>query len=103
MQEVLAQVQDLKKVMGRNLHLMLRRGENLDQLVAKSEQTQQEAQIFRKRANELKVLQQRMMYCGITTGMMVVLVYVLVVGFCGFGLEYCRVRKSSSGSGGSGN
>lgn len=49
-----AQIEDLKNVMGQNIHLMLKRGENLDALIDKTEELQMDSKVFTKRATALK-------------------------------------------------
>jgi vesicle-associated membrane protein 7 len=54
---LLSQVDDMKAVLGRNIQLMLGRGEKVDRLLAKSEQTMKDVMVFKKKSDKLKKLE----------------------------------------------
>lgn len=52
--ELLAKVEDLKNVLGRNLQLLLHREEQLDNLMVKSEKARRDSMVFKKHTTKLK-------------------------------------------------
>jgi hypothetical protein len=98
---LMAQVQDIRKVMGRNLHMILERGEKFEGLLTKSEVLTKDAQIFKKRTNTAKCMMQRKYYSWYAMGIGIValFIYVVVVFSCGLRLEYCRASSRHSYNG----
>jgi hypothetical protein len=94
-QTAVAKVEDMKVVMGRNLNLLMERGENIDsgQQIHSCEKTrffQREVLRMRNKCDEMHA------YGNYSTCIVLVLISLVVVGFCGFGLEYCRSSGSNS-------
>jgi Synaptobrevin len=52
--ELLAKVEDLKSVLGRNLDLLLHRDDQLGTLMVKSEKARRDSMVFRKQAQKVK-------------------------------------------------
>ena len=106
---MLAQVQDIRDVMGRNLHMILERGQRFDGILAKSDKLNADADVFRKKSREAKRILQRRYYFWIAVFAVVVLffLYIVVVGVCGAGLKRCRAstyqQDGGGGGGGGGN
>lgn len=101
---LLAQVQDIRDVMGRNLNMILERGEKFDGLLTKSENLSKDAQVFKKKARTAKrVMQRKYYFCyAVLAFIIAVFLYMTVVSTCGVRLEYCR-KAISSNSGNSGD
>jgi Synaptobrevin len=90
--QIQTQVVSVESAMGRNLDLLVRRGNALEKLHRQSVSLEQDAAIFKKKSKVLKRTQQQKYYC-VSAGCLVVLLfvsYVLVVTFCGIGLTHCR-------------
>lgn len=51
--ELLAKVEDLRSVLGRNLELLLHREGQLDNLMVKSEKARRDSMVFKKHSNVL--------------------------------------------------
>jgi Synaptobrevin len=98
---LMAQVQDIRKVMGRNLHMILERGEKFEGLLTKSEVLTKDAQIFKKRTHTAKCMMQRKYYSwyAMGIGLVALFIYVVLVFSCGLRLEYCRASSRHSNSG----
>jgi hypothetical protein len=96
-QTALGKVEDMKVVMGRNLNLLMERGENIDALASKSDFLREDASIFRRKSMRMRNKMQRKWICmaAIIAAIVLVLIYMVVVGVCGIGLDHCR---SSSGN-----
>jgi vesicle-associated membrane protein 7 len=94
----LSKVEDMKVVMGRNLNLLMERGESLDAMALKSDAMQQDASIFKKKSNRMRNKMRRKWICmmAIVAAVVLVLMYLIVVGVCGVGLDYCRSSGSSN-------
>jgi vesicle-associated membrane protein 7 len=95
---LLAQVSNMRDVMGRNLHMILDRGDYLEELLDKSETASADASIFRKRARTAKRIMQRRYYFwyAVMAFIVVVFLYMSLVSMCGLKFEYCRERGGSS-------
>jgi uncharacterized membrane protein YgcG len=102
-QSALGKVEEMKTVMGRNIVLLMERGESLDVLADRSDVLRQDASVFKKKSNRMKNKMQRKWLCmmAIVAAIVLVLLYLVVVGVCGVGLDYCR--SSSSGDADAGN
>lgn len=86
--------------MGRNLNMILERGEKFDGLLSKSEGLAIDAKVFKKKAHITKTIMQRryFFWYAVLLAVMTLLLYITVVTTCGLRLEYCRVSHTSSGS-----
>jgi vesicle-associated membrane protein 7 len=99
-QALLARVDDMKSVMGRNINLLMERGEKFDHLVQKSDALVEDAQIFKKRARIIdrkrrrKTCMTRAICGSLICIMILVLLFSAVIGICGVGLTYCRAKAS---------
>jgi len=102
---MLAQVQDIRDVMGRNLQLILERGEKFDGILAKSEKLNEDANVFRKKSRAAKRMMQRKYYFWFVVFAVVLLafLYIVVMGVCGAGLKRCRASDNSGSSGNQSN
>jgi vesicle-associated membrane protein 7 len=102
---LLAQVQDIRDVMGRNLNMILERGERFEGLLTKSEGLNADAQVFRKKARTAKsALEQKYYFWyAVIAFIFLVFLYMTVVSTCGVRLEHCRTSNSTSSGGGSDN
>ena len=94
--QLLVQVQDLERFVGRNMDLLLERGEQFDSMAVRSDELQEEAQVFYKRSKVMR-RQQRQRY--IKTLFIQSAVAIVVVGFilalvflrvCGIDLSKCK-------------
>jgi vesicle-associated membrane protein 7 len=97
-QTAVAKVEDMKVVMGRNLNLLMERGENIDALASKSDHLQEDASVFKRKSSRMRNKMRRKWICmmAILAAIMLVLLYLIVIGFCGVGLDYCRSSGSNS-------
>mmetsp|Transcript_26338 Transcript_26338/g.56467 ORF Transcript_26338/g.56467 Transcript_26338/m.56467 type:complete len:278 (+) Transcript_26338:103-936(+) len=90
--QLLAQVEDLKTVLGRNLNLLLERDQHLDRLMNKATQARQESMVFKKRtvkvkkSMEMKAFKMWFLICFSLS----VFLYFVMISACGFTFEYCR-------------
>jgi len=73
-----SQVDDLKNVVGKNIGLILQRGESIGQLASKSEQMEADASVFKKRSTTLK---RKMCMENLKTNAMLILVAVALIVF----------------------
>lgn len=96
---VLAQVQDIRDVMGRNLNMILERGDKFEGILAKSDQLNADADIFRKNSRQAKRILRRRYYFwyAVFAAIVIVFLYMVVAGVCGAGLQRCR-RSDDAGS-----
>ena len=86
-----AQIDHLKSVMGQNISIMLRRGNNIESLLSKAERLEIEANVFTKRsANMKKKENKRSFKYQISTVIFILLIlYIIAASFCGLSFEYC--------------
>jgi hypothetical protein len=96
-QTAIGKVEDMKVVMGRNLNLLMERGENIDALASKSDHLREDASIFKRQSTRMRNKLRRKWICmmALVATIVLVLMYMIVIGFCGVTLDYCR---SSSGN-----
>jgi vesicle-associated membrane protein 7 len=96
------QIESMKMVMGRNINLLLQKGEQLDMLVDKSNQMMDDTSVFKKRSGQLKS-QMRWRYYK-NSCLCSVLAFVAIWFFlscaCGFNFSRCIPDNSSSNGGG---
>mmetsp|Transcript_101687 Transcript_101687/g.152374 ORF Transcript_101687/g.152374 Transcript_101687/m.152374 type:complete len:273 (-) Transcript_101687:172-990(-) len=88
---LLTKVEDMKALLGRNLHLLLERDQKLERLVEKSEQTRIDSLVFKKKAVKLKNHHRGQSYkLGfLIAGIFVLILYTILVGNCGFKFDRC--------------
>jgi hypothetical protein len=96
-EDLVKQIESMKTVMGRNIHLALERGENLESLVEKSDKMQKDSLVFKKRGNQLmKIMRwQNMKYTCCLWGLGIGLVWFFVSCLCGLNLARCIPDKES--------
>lgn len=85
------QVESLKVIMGRNITLLLERGENLEALVDKSNQMMGDTQVFKKRSRQLKT-RMRWQYHKNSCLLAFLVIGVVWIGLscvCGFNFSRC--------------
>jgi hypothetical protein len=97
-QTAIGKVEDMKVVMGRNLNLLMERGENIDALASKSDHMREDASIFKRQSTRMRNKLRRKWICMMALGAAIVLVlmYLIVIGICGVGLDYCKSSSSNS-------
>jgi len=94
--ELESQLSDLKQVLGRNMNLLLERGENLDRMMERSEALEADAQVFRKKSKvmlktmRLKYYKTVLIYAGLVGLVVAVIVCTVLTRVCGIDLYYCR-------------
>ena len=95
---LLIRTENIRTVMGRNLNMILERGEKFNTLLSKSEALNKDAQVFKKKSKQAKHMMQRKYYfCyAICVFVFAVFMYMTVVSTCGIRLEYCRGTSYSS-------
>ena len=98
---LLAQVSDIHDVIGRNLNLMLDRGEKFEGILARSENLNADAAIFRKRSRQARRTMQRRYYFWyvVFAAIIAFFIYLVTAGICGAGLERCRSAAANGGGG----
>lgn len=99
---LLEQMESMKLVMGRNINLLLERGEQLDMLVDKSNEMMDGTSVFKKRSGQLKS-QMRWRYFKnscLCTALAVVALWFFLSCACGFNFSRCIPDKHSSSSNG---
>lgn len=102
---LLAQVQDIRDVMGRNLNMILERGAQFDGLLLKTEVVTADAQVFKKKAKIAaeKIERKSYFWTAVLAFIVFVFLYMTVVSMCGVRLNSCRKSSSSSSNGGNGS
>jgi vesicle-associated membrane protein 7 len=95
---LLIRTENIRTVMGRNLNMILERGEKFNTLLSKSEALNKDAQVFKKKSKHAKNMMQRKYYfCyAICAFVLAVFLYMTVVSTCGIRLEYCRTTSHSN-------
>lgn len=101
---LLAKVEDMKTVLGHNLHLLLEREGKLDRLVEKSESARRDSMVFKKRTIQLKAQKQTRYYkvYAILAGLIMVIIYTILTAACGFRFQYCRIDRNGGDESGEG-
>ena len=113
-QGLLTQVEDFKKLMGRNMNVLMENQKSISSLMIMSESMEQDAQVFKKRSTQLQRKKSRKFFCVSLCSFVVVLIliYITVLSICGPRFEYCRGpnmydnrnnNNSNNGGGGGGN
>jgi vesicle-associated membrane protein 7 len=96
---LLAKVEDLRNVLGRNMELLLEREQQLDSLMDKATQARRDSMVFKKkgvkmkRTMEMKSCKMWFLICMSLT----VFFYVIITSTCGFRFQYCRAAGSDGG------
>jgi len=89
---LLAKVEDLKSVLGRNLNLLLERDQHLDSLMHKASQARQDSMIFKKKSTKVKkhlATKAYKIWFLICVSVSLFL-YFIILSACGFNFKYCR-------------
>ena len=87
-----SQMEDLKKVMGHNINMIMDRGDSLDILATKSDQLEHDASVFKKRTRTLKhkvwwdYFKSNLIYIALAFALFLLLSFMM----CGFGWSRCR-------------
>ena len=94
----MAEVEELKTAMGRNISLLLSRGDMLEEHVQRSDELLEKSKIFRKRTSTLKkeMSKRVMMYKAILIGFAILFIYSIFASFCGFTMSKCRSKEDST-------
>ena len=87
--KLMAQVEDMKVVMGRNIQLSMRRAGNLERLAGMSQSLEVETQVFYKTSKVAKKRRQRTYYRVYATLLVMALVvlYLIMAAACGWSLK----------------
>jgi len=87
-----ANVESLKSLMGDNIQLLLKRGDNLEQMVHTSDSLVKESQVFKRKARNLKkrIRHRKLYYKLFTAFILILIVYLIAASICGFGLSCVR-------------
>lgn len=90
-QALMAQVGDFKKLMGRNINIILENQTQISSLMEMSEDMQMDAQVFKKKSTQLVRKKKRKLAFGyiIACGIVLVLIYLTLMMICGPRMEYC--------------
>lgn len=107
-QKIMSNVDSLKRVMGRNIALVLENQQKFEALIAKSDIMKEDAIIFKKKSNVLKVTTRNKAYCYSVMFFLLILTVTMLglITFCGQGMQYCRVghyRSNASSNSNSNN
>ena len=102
--KLLAQVEDMKAVLGRNINLLLERETRLDRLVDKSEQLKHDTQVFKKRTSTLVKDKKwkNVKYIALITFIVSIFIYMIIAASCG-GVKLDKCREGGAGAGGGGH
>jgi vesicle-associated membrane protein 7 len=93
--KVLAEIEDLKDVIGKNIQLVLRQTADLEKMVKKSEQATESTLVFRKKATQVRNKlwrRHKASGCGLILSV-ALLIYIILAMTCGWGLTGCRVSQ----------
>lgn len=87
--DYIQRVDDVKDILGKNITLVMERGESLDDLVEKSEDLLQDVQVFSKRSSQLKkkVQMEYYSYQCLAVGFVVLVFYLALGSLCGYGFQ----------------
>ena len=96
-----AQVSNVRDVMGRNVNMILERGEKFEGILARSDALNADAAVFRKKSRQAKRAMQRKYYFWyvVFAGALVVFIYMVTAGICGAGFERCKSKVANNGGG----
>jgi len=79
--ELMTQVEDMKALLGRNIQLLLDRGEKVDRLMATTDRALRDSAVFRKRSDRVKKLKKLKMIKSYIILAGLILAICLVIGF----------------------
>jgi len=87
--DYIQRVDDVKDILGRNITLVMDRGESLQDLVQKSDDMLQDVQVFSKRSSQLKrrVQTEYYSYQCMAVAFVVLVLYLAVGSLCGYGFQ----------------
>jgi hypothetical protein len=94
---LLAKVEDMKTVLGRNLTLLLEREHKLVNLLETSEQAVTESMVFKKKAKKVKQEYRGRSYklWFLIAGMLILILYTIVTTACGVRFQRCGTQDSN--------
>jgi len=83
-----AEVESIKKIMGNNIHIMMRNEANFENLVETTDDLLEDSKVFTKRGRKLKKVMKKKAWCYkvILIGFAFLTIYLMAVTFCGFDL-----------------
>lgn len=86
---MMAQVEDMKDVMGRSIQLSMRRAANLERMLQKTDEMEADIQVFYKKAKVIKKRKKKQYYrvYAAMAAMFFFFVYLMMAAACGFKLE----------------
>lgn len=87
--DYIQKVDDVKDILGRNITLVMERGESLENLVRQTDDMLQDVQVFNKRSSQLKrkVQMEYYSYKLLAAGFVVLVLYLAVGSLCGYGMQ----------------
>lgn len=87
--DYIQKVDDVKDILGRNITLVMERGESLDVLVQQTDDMLQDVQVFNKRSSQLKrkVQMEYYSYKLLAVAFVVLVLYLAVGSLCGYGMQ----------------
>jgi len=87
--DYIQRVDDVKDILGRNITLVMERGESLDDLVQQTDDMLQDVQVFSKRSTQLKrrVQSEYYSYQCLAVAFVVLVFYLAVGSLCGYGMQ----------------
>jgi vesicle-associated membrane protein 7 len=91
-EQLKAQVEDMKNLMGRNVNLLLEREVHLNRLMDKANELKEDSMVFKRRSIKLK-RQVRGRYWKIymlSIGLALAIIYTIAASACGVTLQHCR-------------
>jgi len=94
-----SKIEDLKNVMGQNVNLILKREDNIQILLEKCEEAEEDIAVFAKKSKDLKNMKKKDSQTTSLVLVMIVvfIIYLLCASQCGFTLGKCK-RSSGSNS-----
>jgi len=94
-----SKIEDLKNVMGQNVNLILKREDNIQILLEKCEEAEEDIAVFAKKSKDLKNTKKKDSQTTSLVLVMIVvfIIYLLCASQCGFTLGKCK-RSSGSNS-----
>jgi hypothetical protein len=97
---LLAKVENMKTVLGRNLTLLLEREHKLNDLLETSQQAKRDSMVFKKRSAQVKQQARgKSRKLGfLIAGMVILIMYALVTTACGFRFQRCGNQNGQDGN-----
>lgn len=98
--KLVSKVQDIRVLMGRNLNMILERGEKFEGLLTRSEDLSKDAQVFKKKAKTAKYMMMRKYYywSAALMALLVFIIYLITIATCGMRLQHCRREGDNNNS-----